>query len=392
MVVQSFFADIQILPYTSAMQRQLPPTIAIEQSTTPTARLSGAWLADLLSDDLLASALTQSLKDTKLNSALNWDLSSLSALDYIGAQMLWETWGKRMPEHIQLPEQYAALFKRLDEVSRISIPSPGKQSRLPMGKLGQLSLNFALHIIGITELLGRFILDLCQFIRHPSKGPWKEISANIYRTGYQALAITALVGLLIGVVLSYLSGQQLRNYGGDLFIVNLLGVSIIRELGPMLAAILIAGRSGSAITAQLGVMKVTEELDAMRVMGIPVGFRLIMPKVLALAFTMPMIVIWTDIMALIGGAISAQVILDMSPGFFLHKLPDAVSLTNFWIGLGKGVVFGILIAMIACHYGLRIKPNTESLGQGTTSSVVVSITTVIIADAIFAIVFSKVPY
>ncbi len=374
------------------MQRQLPPALTIEHSPHLTARLSGAWLADLLSDDLVAAALTQSLQETKQNTELCWDLSSLTALDYIGAQMLWEVWGKRTPEQIHMPTQFAALFRRLEEVSQIQVPTPIKQAGLPFGRLGQLSLNFALHMIGITELLGRFLIDLGKFIRHPSRGPWKELSANIYRTGYQALAITALVGFLIGVVLSYLSGQQLRNYGGDLFIVNLLGVSIIRELGPMLAAILIAGRSGSAITAQLGVMKVTEELDAMRVMGIPIGFRLIMPKVLALAFTMPMIVIWTDIMALIGGALSAQVILDMSPGFFLHKLPDVVSLGNFWIGLGKGVVFGILIAMIACHYGLRIKPNTESLGQGTTSSVVVSITTVIIADAIFAIVFSKVPY
>ncbi|MBY0572656.1 MAG: ABC transporter permease, partial [Undibacterium sp.] len=133
-------------------------------------------------------------------------------------------------------------------------------------------------------------------------------------------------------------------------------------------------------------------LDAMRVMGIPIGFRLIMPKVLALAFTMPMIVIWTDIMALVGGAISAKIILDMSPAFFLHQLPEAVSLSNYWIGLVKGVVFGVLIAMVACHYGLRIKPNTESLGQGTTSSVVVAITSVIIADAIFAVIFSEIGY
>jgi phospholipid/cholesterol/gamma-HCH transport system permease protein len=223
-------------------------------------------------------------------------------------------------------------------------------------------------------------------------GPWKELSANVYRTGFQALGITALVGSLIGVVLSYLSAQQLRAYGGDLFLVNLLGMSIVRELGPMLAAILVAGRSGSAITAQLGVMRVTEELDAMQVMGIPVGYRLIMPKVLALAFTMPMIVIWTDVMALLGGMLSAQVILDMSPAFFIHKLPDAVSLANYWIGIGKGAVFGVLISIIACHYGLRIKANTESLGQGTTSSVVMSITVVIIADAIFAIIFSEIGF
>lgn len=374
------------------MRRDTIPTLLISGNDEPTVQVHGAWLTDTLAEPTIMRELSLQLTSLQGGPAFEWDLKGLSALDHIGAQLLWQTWGKRFPEKLMLQDQHRGLFERLADLQKIAMPTPQKVRRTPFGRSGTLALNFALHLIAITELIGQLIIDLGRFARHPSKGPWKEISANIYRTGFQALAITALVGLLIGVVLSYLSGQQLRNYGGDLFIVNLLGISIIRELGPMLAAILIAGRSGSAITAQLGVMKVTEELDAMRVMGIPIGFRLIMPKVIALAFTMPMIVIWTDIMALIGGAISAQVILDMSPGFFFHKLPDAVSLANYWIGLGKGVVFGILIALISCHYGLRIKPNTESLGQGTTSSVVVSITSVIIADAIFAVLFSNVAY
>ena len=374
------------------MRRDTIPTLIISTTDQPTVQVHGAWLTDLLAEPRLMRDLSAQLANLEANASLEWDLNGLHALDHIGAQLLWRTWGKCFPDRLQLPENHRTLFKRLAELQAIPVPAPQKTSRLPFGRLGGLALNFALHAIAITELIGQFVTDLVRLIRHPTKGPWKEISANIYRTGFQALGITALVGFLIGVVLSYLSGQQLRSYGGDLFIVNLLGISIIRELGPMLAAILIAGRSGSAITAQLGVMKVTEELDAMRVMGIPIGFRLIMPKVIALAMTMPLIVIWTDIMALIGGAISAQVILDMSPGFFFHKLPDAVSLANYWIGLSKGVVFGILIALISCHYGLRIKPNTESLGQGTTSSVVVSITSVIIADALFAILFSHIAY
>jgi phospholipid/cholesterol/gamma-HCH transport system permease protein len=240
--------------------------------------------------------------------------------------------------------------------------------------------------------LGQLILDLLRFARHPLRGPWRELSANIYHTGAKALGITALVGVLIGVVFSYLSAQQLRTFGGDTYVVNLLGMSIIRELGPMLAAILVAGRSGSAITAQLGVMRVTEELDAMTVMGIPHGFRLIMPKVAALAISMPLLVIWTDALALIGGMVAAQIELGMSPAYFVSKLPDAVPLANYWLGLGKGATFGMLIALVACHFGLRIQPNTESLGQGTTSSVVIAITVVIIADAVFAILFSSVGF
>lgn len=378
--------------YTSNMHSEPAPQLTLDQTTTTVVKASGAWLAHLLADAQILEQIEAHFRTAHQALEIHWDLTEIVALDHVGAQIFWQAWDKELPLTAKLHPSQVVLFARLTEVSRLSLPKAVKSPRLPFGKVGRLSLNFVLHMLGMLELLGQLVLDMGRFIRHPLRGPWKEISANIYRTGFQALAITALVGMLIGVVLSYLSAQQLRNYGGDLFIVNLLGVSIIRELGPMLAAILIAGRSGSAITAQLGVMRVTEEIDAMRVMGIPIGFRLILPKVVALALTMPMIVIWTDVMALIGGMLSAQYILDMSPAFFIHKLADAVSLANYWIGLGKGVVFGVLIAMVACHYGLRIQPNTESLGQGTTSSVVVSITMVIIADAVFAILFSHVGY
>jgi phospholipid/cholesterol/gamma-HCH transport system permease protein len=200
------------------------------------------------------------------------------------------------------------------------------------------------------------------------------------------------VGFLIGVVLSYLSAQQLRMFGGDIYLVNILGMSVIRELGPLLAAILVAGRSGSSITAQLGVMRVTEELDAMLVMGISHGYRLIMPKVIALAVAMPLLVVWTDAMALIGGMISAKIELNLSARYFIQKLPSAVPVINYTIGLAKGATFGMLIALVSCHFGLRIKPNTDSLGRGTTTSVVTAITVVILADAVFAIIFSGVGF
>src|SRR5678815_5460698 len=148
---------------------------------------------------------------------------------------------------------------------------------------------------------------------------------------------------------SYLSAQQLKLFGADAFIVNILGISIVRELGPVLAAILIAGRSGSAITAQLGVMRVTQELDAMAVMGIPHTLRLVFPKLLALAVSMPLIVLWTDAVALLGGMMSARAELGIGYTYFLSSLPGAVPIANLWLGLGKGIVFGMLIALIGCH-------------------------------------------
>jgi phospholipid/cholesterol/gamma-HCH transport system permease protein len=216
------------------------------------------------------------------------------------------------------------------------------------------------------------------------------VSGHLYRIGATALPITALVGFLIGVVLAYLMSLQLRQFGADAFIVNILGISLIRELGPVLAAILIAGRSGSAITAQIGVMRVTEELDAMRVMGIPPGFRLVMPRAMALAVVMPLVSVWTTLAALIGGMLAADFSMGITPDFFLEALPKAVEISNLTLATGKSVVFGLLIALVGCHYGLRVKPNTESLGEGTTASVVTSITVVILVDALFAVVFKDV--
>jgi phospholipid/cholesterol/gamma-HCH transport system permease protein len=397
-LVQSGKAKRNALPhggkfaYTSDMRIDTPPILSLITQAESLVQLKGCWLAHTLCHADRLSALQQQLNQLALHPALQWDLSQIEALDHLGAQLLWRVWQQQLPEHANISEQHLGIFERLRTVSQLAQPVEPKPRLTRVMRLGSMVLGFFAHCFSFVGLLGQLMLDLGRFIRHPLRGPWKEISANIYRMGAQALGITALVGILIGIVLSYLSAQQLKTFGGDLFIVNLLGMSIIRELGPMLAAILVAGRSGSAITAQLGVMRVTEELDAMQVMGIPHGFRLIMPRVLALAIAMPLIVIWTDIMALIGGMIAAQALLGMSPAFFIYKLPEAVPILNYWIGLLKGVSFGVLIALIACHFGLRIEPNTESLGRGTTSSVVISITMVIIADALFAIIFSKTGY
>ena len=171
---------------------------------------------------------------------------------------------------------------------------------------------------------------------------------------------------------------------------NILGISLIRELGPMLAAILVAGRSGSAITAQIGVMRVTEELDAMRVMGISHGFRLVLPRALALAVAMPLVSVWTTLAALVGGMLAADLTMGVTAGYFIEALPRAVEESNLYLALGKSTVFGVAIALIGCHWGLWVKPNTQSLGEGTTASVVTAITAVIIIDALFAVAFKSV--
>ncbi|WP_445322868.1 MlaE family ABC transporter permease [Ramlibacter sp. AN1015] len=319
-----------------------------------------------------------------------WDLREAQQLDHIGAQVLWEHWGRRWPDAIEaLPAQRAVL----ERVARYTtdVPEPARRGlRARYFELGAGVLG-ALHALRLfVVLVGQLALDLLTLARALRRGPWKDFSGHLYRIGATAVPITALVGVLIGVVLAYLTAQQLRTFGADAFIVNILGIAVIRELGPMLAAILIAGRSGSSITAQIGVMRVTEELDAMRVMGISHSFRLVLPRTMALAIAMPLLSTWTTLCALAGGMMAADLSLGISPSYFLFALPDAVPVGNLVLALGKSVVFGVLIALIACHFGLRVQPNTQSLGEGTTASVVTAITVVIVVDALFAVVFQDV--
>ncbi len=324
------------------------------------------------------------------NNGILWDLSNIRRMDTAGIILLWKAWGEKRPNALILRPEHEKMLKRIENLPKEAVPLKKRSPFWPIQAIGGQFLLLWANLSGMIMMVGQITLDSLFFLRHPALIPWREISANLYRTGTQALGITALVGFLIGIVLSYLSSEQLQMFGADIFIVNILGISIIRELGPLLAAILVAGRSGSSMTAQLGVMRVTQELDALTVMGIPHSQRLIFPKIIGLGLAMPLLVLWTSAIALIGGMVAAEIQLGLSYHYFVHTLPESVPIGNLWLGLGKGVVCGMAIALIACHFGLRIKPNTESLGEGTTTSVVTAITIVIIIDAIFAIVFSDV--
>jgi phospholipid/cholesterol/gamma-HCH transport system permease protein len=367
------------------------PRIAREPAPQgPVARTLGRWTAAQLTMPGVWSAVEASLAALKAEPGIRWDLRDLQRLDHLGAQALWNHWGHQWPAQLEvLPDQRAML----ERVARFAVvPPPYRRRTLWEYFLGLGELLFKLtdHLQDLLRLIGQLMLDLMRLVRAPRDGPWRDVTGHIFHIGATALPITALVGFLIGVVLAYLTSQQLRLFGAEIYIVNILGLSLIRELGPVLAAVLIAGRSGSAITAQIGVMRVTEELDAMRVMGIPQGFRLVMPRAMAMALAMPLITLWTTIAALVGGMLAADIVLGITPSYFINNLPRAVMVSNLWLAMGKSVVFGLLIALIGCHYGLRVKPNTESLGQGTTASVVTSITVVILIDALFAVIFKNI--
>ena len=366
----------------------------IVKAATPSGHsltLHGSWSAAALAQLDHRLALEEAMPlHARARSEASWDLRQISRLDHTGAQLLWNAWGRAWPRDVQVLELQRATLNR---VARYSVPPPRPARgglRAGFMQLGAWLMGLQSHAVSALRLTGQLLLDLLEFLRDPSRAPWRDISGHIYRIGATALPITALVGFLVGVVLAYLMARQLRQFGADTFIVNILGMALIRELGPVLAAILIAGRSGSAITAQIGVMRVTEELDAMRVMGIPWGYRLVLPRALALALVMPLLAAWTTAAALLGGMLAADLTLGLSPEYFLAALPKAVQLSNLWLAMAKSVVFGLLIALNGCHFGLRVLPNTQSLGEGTTASVVTSITMVILVDALFAVLFKGV--
>ena len=312
-----------------------------------------------------------------------WDLTAVAALDDAGA--VWLAHAMHGASRVEISERHREM---LDQVSQgLLAPREDKERFDPLRAVvaaGQAAMHAGVHLRDGIALLGQLALDFVWMLRRPSELPMREFSAGIFRAGVTALPVTMLVGFLVGIVLTYLSALQLKRYGADLLVINIVGVGVVRELGPMLASIISAGRSGSAITAQLGVMRVTEEVEALSVMGISVTSRLVLPRVLALAVALPLVAFCTDIAAIAGAMLVSRYTLGITPEAFLEALPRAVEVVNFWIGIGKSVAF------VACHYGLRVLPNTDSLAFGVTRSVVAAITCVIILDAIFAIMLRNV--
>ncbi len=362
---------------------QAAPALHLENGR---AVLSGAWTLaglvpclDVIRDGLAAAVAA----------GVRWDLSAVTHLDSAAATLLWRAWGGRWPETVALDDAQRHIIERIAAVSPGGGP-PSRRSLSPVEGLGAFVLAVLHDLHGLVALFGQLLLDIAHLARHPAEIPWKEFSANLFKAGAQALPVAGLVGFLIGITISYLSALQLKTFGADLFIVNILGISIIRELGPVLVAVLVAGRSGSAMTAQIGVMRVTEEIDALATMGVSRTVRIILPKVAALTVAMPLLVLWTSAVALVGGMVAAFLQLDLAFGYFIDTLPRAVPVANLVIGLCKGAVFGFLIALLACHFGLHVRPNTESLSAHTTRAVVAAITTVIIVDAVFAIMTRQV--
>ncbi len=351
-------------------------------------RASGAWTFSGLKER--REQLAHNLAEVKQQppERVAWDLSGMAELDDAGA--VWLAQALHGAQHVEVAPRHREILKQVSEGMLVRREAAGFDPLAGVVWTGHTAGYTMTHLRDGIALLGQLAFDIAGMLRRPREFPLREFSAGIFRAGVTALPVTMLVGFLVGIVLTYLSALQLKRYGADLLVINIVGVGVLRELGPMLASIISAGRSGSAITAQLGVMRVTEEVEALSVMGISVTTRLVLPRVLALSIALPLVTFCTDIAALVGAMLVTKFTLGITPGAFIQALPQAVEVVNFWIGIGKSVAFGFAVAFVACHYGLRVLPNTDSLAVGVTRSVVAAITGVIILDAIFAVMLRNV--
>ncbi len=334
-------------------------------------------------------ALSQQLQQLNLtDSRLTIDGSRLNHLDSTGALLLqqlplskktaWQNFSAQQTSLIKLIVTQAKQLKQPESAEKLNV-------------LAQIGCNaeaaFA-NSIKFLAFLGELLTTIIQTVLSPARLRWREVAGILETGGATAIPIIGLLSFLIGVVLAYQMGVQLQTYGANIFIVNFLGLAIFREFGPLLTAIIVAGRTGSAFTAQIGMMQVNEEIDALRTLGISPTELLVLPRMLGLAIALPLLTVLADIFGIFGGMLMARGMLGLNFYDFLQRFQDAIQLKTFVIGMIKTPVFAMVIASIGCYQGLQVSGSAESVGRLTTKSVVQAIFFIIVADAAFSILFS----
>ena len=320
------------------------------------------------------------------------DASALAALDTSGAWLMQRT--IRALEARGCTVQVSGMppqFVPLLQLVAARAGAPGISVPAAAGLLTRAGWQAWQSLLGAARMLsflGENALTLLRGFREPRRWRLRHILYNLQTAGFEALPITGMLSFLMGIVIAYQGADQLQRFGANIYVVDLVGLSMVRELSPLLTAIIVAGRSGSAYTAQIGTMKVTEEIDALRTIGIGPPELLVLPKMIALFIALPLLTVYTDATGIFGGMIMARAKLGIGFTTFLDRLDDAITLRSYLIGIGKAPVFAVIIALIGCYQGFRVTGSADSVGRQTTVSVVQSIFLVIVTDAFFSIIFS----
>ena len=366
---------------------------AIAQATPRELTFSGCWTSRGL------GALEPSLASVHPRSGeqVSADGVRIQALDTAGACLLQKllrrlrdegavvTLTGLRPEFAKLLEVVAQHLHASDQQTA---PTTARRPPGALERVGRAGASAWEQAVAMLVFVGQTAVALATCVAHPARMRWRPILYNLRSAGVDALPVVGLLAFMLGVVVAYQGADQLRRYGANIFVADLVGLSMLREFAPLITAIIIAGRSGSAYAAQIGTMTVTEEIDAMRTIGIEPMELLVLPKILALMIAMPLLTVFADVLGVMGGMLMAQVQLGISFGDFLDRFVKAVSITAYLIGVCKAPVFAIIIATVGCFQGFRTRGGADSVGRQTTRSVVQSIVLVIVADALFSVAFS----
>ena len=378
--------------HKDTVNRKLEKDLATISYREDTLLLTGNWCWQGIDENLLNTLNSRNTREIK-----RIDATGITAMDTTGAyfinklsERLGNAEGRKTP--IQLAEANKSLYKLVTDKS--STPSSSSVTRTDNRRF-EMAYRVGLHttrymrdFLNLINFIGLLVVEIWYKLKNPSSLNLLLVLRVIGSTGMQAIIIASMLTFLIGFVLAYQMGAQLKQYGANIYIVGLLGISLLREFAPLITAIIVAGRTGSAFAAQIGTMKVQEEVDALQTFGISPISRLVLPRITGLALALPMLTVLTDISGMFGGMVMSKLYLNISYGSFLQELTKSFSVSNYIIGLVKTPFFAIIIATVGCYRGLSVKGNADSVGQETTKSVVYSIFLIILMDALFSVVFS----
>jgi phospholipid/cholesterol/gamma-HCH transport system permease protein len=340
----------------------------------------------------ITRAATTQREIDALPDPLTIDLSEINRMDTVGAWIVYRTVRDRGAKVIGASRDEVSLLKQVREFDAPAKVHPEQAASFlrVLGELGEWVSDAGRTLLGLLGFFGATLICFANVIRRPRRFRVNAVVTRFDVVGVRALGIIGLMSFLIGIVIAQQGSVQLAQFGAQIYTINLIGRITVRELGTLMTAIMVAGRSGSAFAAQLGTMKITEEIDAMRTIGVSPVEALVIPRIISAVVMMPLLAFWAMFTALIGGGVFVWFSLEIPPITYIQRLHEVIPITDLWVGLIKAPVFGFIIALAGCFQGMLVQGNSEEVGSRTTTAVVQSIFLVIVLDAVFAVFFSSI--